>query len=566
MPRRPPSLHFRNRTILSLRKLYKPIRPLTCPALLFPFVIFATLVILIIIINLSSFLYPSLNVPAKSDQHAIELARIAVRDQLSDDNNRLSCNLFSDDAKNEAILIQQAKIPPVFVTRLGPKGRRHLLHKLTVDSNNVPAFSAMPKVIIVDVQNGLGNRLRALGSAMEFAFNTRRVLIVLWAADAHINATMARLFHPDLLSNLLIIEQPVEWPINPNDIHPVLKAPGVTKLGDNSYMKIFSFMAKDRDILDATSCINNFVGMHIYVKTAYILQSYYTQHNLINAFVQALIPAPAVTKLVQDVERRCGGPGALSAMVGVHIRSRSIAQDNDAVDHECEYTVDGAAMTDKWRAMSTPEHFIPEMRRMRAQWPAIVKQSHALMPTGQWFASTTHAHVSTDIGGLDVVPVDISVPPRFYVSADSVGTLESLHRAFSKVDIVSLPRDCDDRSAACIVYAFADLILLSRTGALLASGWSSFSEVAARLRIRRFGMDPNRNDGYVIRTSGTDFGGPSLLKMIGAMAQPWLRKVGAMTAEEVNGKLSREERRKLCEERKRSTGTENNITLDYSVQ
>lgn len=560
MLRRLPPLHFRNRTTLPLVKRYKPICTLSYPAHVFPFAIFAILLILIIANYLSTFRYSSLRLPEKPDPQVVEFASIAVRDQLTDSSKRLPHYLFSDDAKNEAILIEQAKIPPVFATRLGTEGRRRLLFKLTHNSNGVPMFTSMPKVIIVDVQNGLGNRLRALGSAMEFAFVTRRVLIVLWAADAHINATMAHLFHPDLLSNLLIIEQPVRWPVNPNDIHSTLKAPGVTKFGDGSYMKTFSFMAKDRDIFDATSCIKNFVGMHIYVKTAYILQSNYTQRNLINAFIQALTPAPAVMKLVQDMEMRCGGPDALSAMVGVHVRSRSIAEDNDTVDHECEYTVDGAAVTNKWRGLSMPEHFIPEMRRVRAQWPAIVEQSHVLMSAGKRFAHTIYPHASSDVRESDLVLVDISVPPRFYVSADSIRTLDLLNQVFPKGDIVFLARDCDDRDAACMTYAFADLILLSRTGALLASGWSSFSEVATRLRKRRFGMDPSRNDGYVVRTSGIDFGGPSFLETVGVAARSWLGKVGAMVTKKGDAELLREKRRDFCEEQKRNVSLESSRT------
>eukprot|EP00171_Calliarthron_tuberculosum_P020415 IDg20415t1 len=40
---------------------------------------------------------------------------------------------------------------------------------------------------------------------------------------------------------------------------------------------------------------------------------------------------------------------------------------------------------------------------------------------------------------------------------------------------------CDDRSELCVQHAFAELLILSRTRLLLASPWSSFSEVAARL-------------------------------------------------------------------------------------
>jgi hypothetical protein len=44
-----------------------------------------------------------------------------------------------------------------------------------------------------------------------------------------------------------------------------------------------------------------------------------------------------------------------------------------------------------------------------------------------------------------------------------------------------LPRPARDRSVPAMVYALADALLLSRAPRLLGSGWSSFSELAARL-------------------------------------------------------------------------------------
>lgn len=510
-----------------------------------------------------------LSSPHRSDPRAIHLARRAVRDLLHPDcHHHLPHALFANDPHNMALLVHVARIPPVFASRLGPRGRRNLLRRLTLHSNGILVFDSMPRVLIVDVQNGLGNRLRALGSALEFAFYTRRVLVVLWAPDPHINATMHDLFDTALLHNLIVIDQPVSWPIDPTDAFaPLLPNRTVNlrphHLFSDTNFRYFSLMAKDKHFHLSSNRIENVAGMHVYVKTAYILNSKWTRDNLINAFIQALRPAPQVLKLVRQVEDRAGGPLWLRSMIGVHIRSRSILQDNDAVDHECEYSVEGAAVTDKWRQMSTPKQFIPEMHRIRRRWASVVGSSYALTAARRWSASTAIAQANShfDLDGGPPVPVDLSVPPRFYVSADSVETLEQLYTDFQRDDIVYLPRKCDDRGAACILYAFADIIVLSRTAAMLASGWSSFSEAAARLRVRPFGMDPSRNDGYFIQTSGIDFGAPSSWETTKARWKTILRYLGLAAREQRSPGMSQEERRNLCRERREKGTTQGtNVT------
>ena len=60
-----------------------------------------------------------------------------------------------------------------------------------------------PRVLIVDVKNGLGNRLRALCSAMSVAAALRRPLILVWVPDLHCNCSFSRLFEAPLPFALL---------------------------------------------------------------------------------------------------------------------------------------------------------------------------------------------------------------------------------------------------------------------------------------------------------------------------------------------------------------------------
>lgn len=576
------------------------------------------------------------------DARHYHVAHAAIVDFYSARNpTRPDPSLFTDGDANIRLLVDIARLPPVFTTRLSASSRQQLLRRLTVDSNGIVVFESNPKIVIVDLQNGLGNRLRALASTLEFAYNTRRIPIVLWAADAHINATMPNLFHPDIMRNLIVIDRPVSWPVRPRDVisEPSLSSPVssmsyLSRLSDShpsfSSFEYVSFMDKDKHFVrSASSYLGADSSKHIYVKTAYILNSRRNRnYRLVNTFMQALTPSPVVMKLVHDVERRCGGTDAIRRMVGVHIRARTIERDNSAVDHECEYSVAGARRTDSYRLMSTPANFIPEMRRVRREWAYIIRFSVGLTPAPSSLlpskSSTNHgdgkemkknkkseeltvraasiaptrssattqssetmgatpldtdrpdaAMASESMTSLEktnvmsamapstksgdesydpsaVIPVDPAVPPRFYVSADSLQSLRELQSAFSAKDVVSLPRTCDDRGAECIMYAFADLILLSRTAAMLQSGWSSFSEAAERLRIRPHGLDANRNDGYLVKRSGDDFGGPSFWERKREFFNLLARRVFGDPRAVV---ISQAQRRALCEARRKNAST-----------
>lgn len=72
---------------------------------------------------------------------------------------------------------------------------------------------------------------------------------------------------------------------------------------------------------------------------------------------------------------------------------------------------------------------------------------------------------------------------RFFLSADSPEAYRGLqaHPALrGRVFIVS-DNACSSRTPQCLVYAAADLILLSRSSKLLTSRWSAFSETAGHL-------------------------------------------------------------------------------------
>ncbi|PXF48142.1 hypothetical protein BWQ96_02094 [Gracilariopsis chorda] len=476
------------------------------------------------------------------DRRTLQAAHIAITRFRSIGSQIAAApnSTFADDRANYHTLISDCRIPPAFVSRMDPQNRRNLLIRLSAHSDAPLSFATMPKLIVVDVQNGLGNRLRALASALEFAYFTRRVLVVIWSRDAHLDASMHHLFDSSVLQNLIVIHTPISWPIQPHQVH----LPNSYPLTTSQYLPpshpsvaYYNFMAKDSTPKSKQTPLTRLAEsshQHIYVKTAYVLRSPYAPNTLINAFVQALTPSPRVRALVRYATLAAGGENALHTMIGVHIRSRSLAQDNDQVDYQCEYSINGAAVTNSWRMQSTPAFFIPQMKRLRRHWTSIVSRSY-LLTADKSELGNGHARYIVDLRHL----------PRFFVSVDSKAALSALYRHFRREDISTLVRDCDDRGAECAQYAFADMILLSRTGALLASGWSSFSEAAQRLRVRPPDVDPSSNAGYVVRVSGINFGW-SWRQKLRIRIQSWLWG----RAGDVTGFMTEEERNLICKRRK----------------
>jgi hypothetical protein len=62
------------------------------------------------------------------------------------------------------------------------------------------------RYVIVIVKYGLGNRLRALASAMSVAAATSRPLLLVWSRDAHCNCSFADLFEDSALGRFALLD------------------------------------------------------------------------------------------------------------------------------------------------------------------------------------------------------------------------------------------------------------------------------------------------------------------------------------------------------------------------
>lgn len=398
---------------------------------------------------------------------------------------------------------------PQHVAQILPTGQAYeLLWKLYYMEALRPEIPA--RALFVHVRNGLANRLRALAGGVALAKVIGRVPVVVWDQDPHLSACYDDLFVGDRLSTNTnpSIGSYLSLANSDDSYTKTVRTIGVTAMDD--ILTQYSDVVLDRHseallyrnfiVLDkflpwieiaewspAWSPVNqmeketvekqSFVGFtqstdvadipkhtasinhHVYVKTAYVVRTKPAPlvfSEDINPLLRRLVPAPPVQAIVNknllpDIHEA----------VGVHIRSRSIENDNVDVRPDCEYTANGADVTNFWRAQSQLPFFARKMNKYI------------------WRNNSV----------------------RFFIATDDVKVLRKLQTSF-RHHVSYLPRACDDRGPDCVRFALADLMCLARTPTILGSPWSSFTEIVSRV------------GGSKVYLSGVNFGRPRVVVVL----------------------------------------------------
>lgn len=372
--------------------------------------------------------------------------RLQLSQKLHDDYGVLWTFLTAIEAEEmERLLRRLATMHATNIKRLPRSLRsRALVSPMVLSSVSTPAL------FVVHVMHGLGNRLRALGSAMAYAAATGRLLVVIWERDEHCGAFFPDLFHPvlrDSSERLFVInEMYVDWP-------QLTRAAYLdTRLRDwdlYNYMRMEGFGAKrDQEILDNPD-------RHIYFKSAYVITPASTAlggWHLVNKHLQMLTPVDSI----QTITSEHGNQLDLEHTVGIHIRNMRPEVEAE-INSTKEYGEDDSEIVRYWREISKPSLFFPEMRSILVDDPAT----------------------------------------RFFVASDSATAVHDVSVNFPGKVVTVERNGCDSREKVCIQMALADIMLLSRCRLVLGSPWSSFTEAASRFGAHR------------VRLAGIDFGAES---------------------------------------------------------
>eukprot|EP00177_Eucheuma_denticulatum_P004018 GFKZ01007257.1.p1 GENE.GFKZ01007257.1~~GFKZ01007257.1.p1 ORF type:complete len:695 (+),score=72.31 GFKZ01007257.1:452-2536(+) len=311
-------------------------------------------------------------------------------------------------------------VPLIFLDALSSDNKRKLLRGLSQSTSK--------RAFFVHAQYGLGNRLRALGSAMAVAKVTGRVLVLIWEPDVHLNCRFSDLFANDLI---VMDKLNMNWP--PGDVN--------TKDHAMRTVDFYNFMRfQGKHIHNPLKqLVNPRSGRHVYVKTAYVVRSSFAPRIISTTSAywkvmrETLVANAEIMYLVHD-------PSFVNirGMVGVHIRSRTIENDIKGVSEE--FYGNGSRTTDHWRRLTGLKTFENKIMRLSLRY-------------------------------------------KFFVAADTREAISMLEKKFGSHRIFSLPReeDCMTRDVECAKLALADILLLSKVPTLLGSNWSSFTEGAVRL-------------------------------------------------------------------------------------
>lgn len=281
-----------------------------------------------------------------------------------------------------------------------------------------------PSVVVIHVQNGIGNRLRVLGSGLAFAAATDREPIVIWERDEHFGALFSEIFNQSSSWFAVIDEFSASWPL-----YSLRKDDETWKR-----MVLVNYMLQE----DVGTEIENVEGKNIYFKAAAIMNTALTSWESENESILRLRFTDDILGIVDNALNNVD----VSRLAGVHIRNRSLDEDIPGVDNNRKfYYKSDMDLIDKWRAVTKASFFVPTMRK--------------LLKNG-----------TTD---------------GYFVTSDTIDVCKDLQESFDDGVIHFISRDCDDRGPRCLRYAVADMLVLSKTDPLLGSSWSSFTEAAMRL-------------------------------------------------------------------------------------
>lgn len=275
---------------------------------------------------------------------------------------------------------------------------------------------------VVNVQHGLGNRMRAYASARVLADMRGGDFELYWIPDHHCEADFPYLFanQENLVDQLPTMENQRDWAVynlvdleqTPNWQEPVDLDPSPNILVTSQRRLHFStdLTAEEDEVL------------------------------------RMLRPSARV-------EEKMGEIGDVRHFVGVHIRMEGGADTSKATyDDPAQWDKTGQEAMFHWRAKSHWTNFVAEMRKLVEAEPQL----------------------------------------NFFVASDQDFVIDKLKEEFGG-KIHSITRKHFDRSPDQIVEGMADIYLLSRCRSILASNWSSFSEIAIRI------------GGKTARYAGIDF-------------------------------------------------------------
>lgn len=189
------------------------------------------------------------------------------------------------------------------------------------------------RLIYVDAQHGLGNRIRAIGSAAAIAKSANRELVIVWEPDHHCECRFAELFDYD---GKVIEKSFVDCAPNYMDVF--------------NYMEIEPNAQKGKEILLKDE-------KDLYLRAAYTFNHSSSHWDNENEFIRALIPTAAITNIVNQFN--------LENCLAAHVRMEAgKGLDHNTYDSIENWTAEGHDEIHFWRDKSHFSNFIKRIDKL----------------------------------------------------------------------------------------------------------------------------------------------------------------------------------------------------------
>ncbi len=315
-----------------------------------------------------------------------------------------------------------------------------LLSKLSLsDLNEAYHFMQLNKPsLLIHTMRGLGNRLRALTSAMVVAKETKRELNVIWEKDEHCLAGLDQLFQ----NKFNVISELKPWLLQlPNvDVYNYMPSEGGKLVQQLGLALKYYLLGLKGQYLNMSS------PNHVYVRSAVVLNHTSTNWNLECKALRTLTTNIKTLSITNDF-LKANSLLNISVAVGLHIRTQQPEQEPIKLAPNT-YTSSDYALLKQYRGYSNTSIFLKVIEKILEQRPAT----------------------------------------QFFVAIDEEKELQLLADKYGD-KIFSLKRNCNgNRDIDCLYYALADVQLLAKTQFFVSSFWSSFSELAARFGGKTIGQ------------------------------------------------------------------------------
>jgi hypothetical protein len=200
--------------------------------------------------------------------------------------------------------------------------------------------SKQKRYVYVDAQHGLGNRIRAIGSAAAIADATGRELVIVWQPDHHCECRFSDLYD----YNGLVIEQS-------------FTDKAQHKMAVYNYMEIEKGASKDKEIIIDKK-------KDLYLRAAYTFNSPLSHWEAENKFIKQLKPTSEIETMVSSYD--------LTNAIAAHVRMEAGAGlDNNTYDKVDNWTQEGHDQLHFWREKSHYSHFIKRIDQLFKEDPSL---------------------------------------------------------------------------------------------------------------------------------------------------------------------------------------------------